>query len=216
MHRQTRLAVALSGGLMSLAMSACFTASRAYGGDSFERGATSSYSASGSVSGGPKSPTSSVSTAADLDPGDTIPSGYWEDRAQGKALTSYLDKNRLPMVGAQVFTNSSGNRRVILHGFVATDSGKRNAAARARRYLGDPALPVINRILVRPESRPGNSDASSAPPPPVASSNGSSSDAQVGNAETYQSQAQQVQSQAQSQRDLDTIVLILRLMTLLF
>lgn len=209
MHRVTRIAAAVSGSLMLLAMSACSAASRPDGGYSSPSG-----SASG---GGPSSQVSRVSSTADLDPGATIPVGYQNDRAQSTALTSYLDKNRLPMVGAQVFSNSSGNRQVILNGFVATDFGKQDAAAKARQYLGDPTLPVINRIIVRPEVlASGGSGASSSPAPSAPSSSGSYSDGGLGDVQSYQSQAQQGQSQPSqpSQSAVDPLLILLQVMSL--
>ena len=186
MHKLRRIAIAFSGGLVLLAMSACSTASRA------------------------SPPVSSALSAADLPPGDTIPPGYWNDNAQSTALTSYLDKNRLPMVGARVFTDRGGNRRAILYGFVATDFGKQDAAAKARHYLGDPALPVINRIIVRPELlASGDSNAPPSPSPSVPLSSSSYSDAELGSVEDYQSQAQQ----AQSQSAFSAVVQVLLLMS---
>lgn len=200
MHRLTRIAAGLSGGLVLLAISACSTASRPDYGYS---------SSSASVSGGPSFPVSSISSPTDLGPSAAIPAGYRNDRSQSTALTSYLDENRLPMVGAQVFSNSSGNRQVILNGFVATDLGKQDAASKARQYLGDPTLPVINRIIIRPEVlASGGSGASSSPAPSVPSSNDSYSE--LGNVQSYQSQAQQ----GQSQGAVDTLFLVLQLMGL--
>ncbi len=204
----TRIASLFSCGLVLLTISACLTASRPDRGYSFQRGRTSGYSSSGSV--GPSSAVPSVSSAVDLGPGAAIPADYWEDGAQGTALTSYLDKNRLPMVGAQVFTNSSGNRQVVLHGFVATEFGKQDAAAKARRYLGDPALPVVNRIVVRPELlASGGRVASSSPSPSTPSSSGSYSNDDV---QSYLSQAQSQQNQSAFM----PLFLLLRLMILFF
>jgi hypothetical protein len=212
MHRLMQITAGLSGMVGLLTVSACVTVSRPNRGYSFERSATSGYSTSGSVSGGPSSAVSSLSSAADLGPGEAIPAGYWDDRAQSTALTGYLDKNRLPMVGARVFTNSSGNRRVILYGFVATDFGKQDAAVKTRRYMGDPALPVVNRIIVRPEllSRPQSANASPSPSPSVPSSSDSYSDTELGSVQSYQSQGQQ----AQDQRLFTILILLLQAMSL--
>ena len=93
-----------------------------------------------------------------------VPPGYTNDTAQSGTLTSYLQSHRLPLVGAQVLTNSSGNQQIILYGFVATDFGKQDAADKARRYLHNPNAPVINRIAVRPELATGaNGSAPAAP-----------------------------------------------------
>ena len=98
-----------------------------------------------------------------------MPPGYTNDTAQSGTLTSYLQSHRLPLVGAQVLTNSSGNRQIILYGFVATDFGKQDAADKARQYLHNPNAPVINRIAVRPELASGASGSA-----PAASSGASS------------------------------------------
>jgi hypothetical protein len=203
-----RIAAVVSGGLVLLIMSACATASRPDSGFSVQHAATSS----GSLSGAPSYPMSL--RTADLGTGDVIPAGYSEDRPQSTTLTSYLQSNRLPLVGAQVFRNGSGNRQVILHGFVATDFGKRDAAAKSRRYLNDPGLPVINRIVVRPELlASGDGGALSAPLTSASSASGSYSQGEFGTLESYQSQAQQAQSQ-QSQGEIRALILLIQLMSL--
>lgn len=198
-------------GLAVLTMSACVTTARPDHGSSLQRGSPSGYSSTESRPGGPSYPVSNTSGAADLGSGDAIPAGYSEDRAQSTALTSYLKRNRLPLVGAQVFTNSSGNHQVILHGFVATDIGKQNATARSRHYLNEPDLPVVNRIVVRPELLASGGGTATPSPSPSASSPGDSANrGRLGNVESYRSQAEQQQSQS----EIQTIIMLLQLMSL--
>lgn len=73
------------------------------------------------------------------------------DQATSQALTAYLKEHRLPLVGAQVIKDSSGGRRLVLYGFVATDEGKVDAEQKAIGYLGTPVPTVDDRLLVKPE-----------------------------------------------------------------
>jgi hypothetical protein len=73
------------------------------------------------------------------------------DSAASERLTSYFRSHRLPLVGAQVSVDSSGARQVMLFGYVATTFGKTDAEAKARRYLRQPNINLINRIAIRPE-----------------------------------------------------------------
>jgi hypothetical protein len=73
------------------------------------------------------------------------------DQATSQALTSYLKQNRLPLVGAQVIKDSSGGRRLVLYGFVATDEGKVDAEQKAIGYLGTPVPAVDDRLVIKPE-----------------------------------------------------------------
>lgn len=63
----------------------------------------------------------------------------------------------MPLVGAQVLTNGSGDRRIVLYGFVATAFGKNDAARKALAFVGNGsparAVPpeIENRIEIRPE-----------------------------------------------------------------
>lgn len=210
MHRLIRIAAVLSGNLVLLAMSACVTTSRPDKGYSVQRGSPPGYS-SGSLSPVPSSAEVSTASAAnDLVSGDTIPAGYSDDRVQSTALTSYLQNNRLPLVGAQVFTNSSGDRRVILHGFVATDFGKQDAVAKSRRYLNEPRLPVVNRIVVRPELlASGDSGASSSSPPAPPSLDDSYGQDELG-VESYKREAQTQQNQS----EIKTLILLFQIISL--
>ena len=147
--------------------------------------------------------------ANDPPDGGSVPPGYTNDTSQSGTLTSYLQSHRLPLVGGQVLADSSGNQQVILYGFVASDFGRQDAADKARRYLHNPNVPVINRIAVRPELASG---ASGSAPAPAASQSGASGGAygssgdagasgssgnELGSVQSYQDQAQQAQQQQQ-------------------
>jgi hypothetical protein len=76
---------------------------------------------------------------------------YTVDRAASDDLTTYLRKNRLPLVGAQVLSSPDGQKRLVLYGFVASDFGKHDAETKALAHLGGSGFTVENRIAVRPE-----------------------------------------------------------------
>src|SRR5438067_30081 len=80
---------------------------------------------------------------------------YQVDTNSSHALTAFLREHRLPLVGAQVLTDSAGERRIVLYGFVATDFGKNDAARKAVDYMNkgaqSAAPQVENRIEVRPD-----------------------------------------------------------------
>src|SRR5216683_2098196 len=76
---------------------------------------------------------------------------YRADQGESQALTHYLKAHRLPLVGAQVLDGSGGNRAVVLYGFVGTDFGKSDAAAKSQRFLAGQSVLVDNRIKVRSE-----------------------------------------------------------------
>jgi hypothetical protein len=94
---------------------------------------------------------------------------YKVDGVDSQSLTTYLRQHRLPLVGAQVLNGSSGNRRIVLYGFTATEFGKNDAAAKALAYIenktpsGMPIPQIENRIEVRTEiARMKSSGATSA------------------------------------------------------
>jgi hypothetical protein len=89
--------------------------------------------------------------------------GYTPDQIESQALTEYLTKRKLPLVGAQVLSGSQG-RIVVLYGFVGSDFGKADAAKKTRRFLHDSGVRVDNRINVRPELLASN-------PPPSGATN---------------------------------------------
>src|SRR5690242_13573032 len=49
------------------------------------------------------------------------------DSGQSQGLSDYLKHHQLPLVGAQVVSNPSAGRQVILFGFVASEYGKTDA-----------------------------------------------------------------------------------------
>jgi hypothetical protein len=75
------------------------------------------------------------------------------DIKASRQLTSYFRTHRLPLVGAQVMSSDGGGKRVVVYGFVATPFGRVDAENKAREFLKQPNLKVVNRIQVRPEIR---------------------------------------------------------------
>ncbi len=73
----------------------------------------------------------------------------FSDSVLSGELTYYFADNDLPLVGAQVYSDDSGDMQVILYGFVATRFGKDDAEEKARRILGDPYLPIDDRVMIR-------------------------------------------------------------------
>lgn len=117
---------------------------------------------------------------------------YTPDTNESRALTEYLTQHKLPLVGAQVLKSPAGQRAVILYGFVGTNFGKSDAAAKARRYLGDSSLTVENRINVRPELlASGGSSSSTAP------GSGASSSSAYPGVQSYVDQQNQARAQIQ-------------------
>jgi hypothetical protein len=91
------------------------------------------------------------------------------DTTASEALTNYLRQNRLPLVGAQIGTASTGARRLVLYGYVATQMGKSDAETKALAHLGGTPPEVVNRIMIQSEiaklksaSHRGSPDASSS------------------------------------------------------
>jgi hypothetical protein len=84
------------------------------------------------------------------------------DTSQSNALTDYLKSHRLPLVGARVLVSPSGQRQVMLYGFVASQYGKNDAEAKARKYLNDPAIGVDNQIQVHPQLAKSSQGTSSS------------------------------------------------------
>ncbi len=84
-------------------------------------------------------------------PAAAIAQEFTVDSAASESLTNYLKQNRLPLVGAQIGTASTGARRLVLYGYVATQMGKSNAESKAIAYLGAPRPDVVNRIVIQPE-----------------------------------------------------------------
>jgi hypothetical protein len=241
MARFVRVGVGVLAGLGLLAMSSCMMVSGAGGfgstsptsGYSFGGGGNSGsggFSAAshsffgGSASSGSSSANSSAgsyassATSGSGDPGSggAVPPGYSLDSSQSRTLSSYLQSHRLPLVGAQVLTNDRGNRQVVLYGFVATDFGKQDAGDKARRYLNDPSLAVINRIAVRPQLLASGSGNGTAPPsPPTApSSGGTYGNGNLGSVQSYENQAR-TQQYMQNQSGLAALLPLITMMGML-
>lgn len=89
---------------------------------------------------------------------------YHVDEDSSTALTKYLHKHRLPLVGAQVQRDDAGDPQVHLYGFVATDAGRADAERKAKRFLGVTGVPITNSIQVNPSI---NSNGAAAGTPPV-------------------------------------------------
>ena len=81
----------------------------------------------------------------------TMAQQYTVDRKASDALSAYLKDNRLPLVSAQVLQDTSGTRRLVLYGYVATQLGKDDAEQKAVKYLNSPGIQVTNRIAINPE-----------------------------------------------------------------
>jgi hypothetical protein len=131
-----------------------------------------------------------------------------------------LKKHRLPLVGAQVLNDpASGQRTVVLYGFVATDFGKSDATAKTRAFLHDSSAVVENRVMVNPAiasqpaaSRPHDeaSGGYSAGPSESSANAGNSANADdgsaaMGGAQSYleqQSQQGQIQQYQNQQNPL--------------
>jgi hypothetical protein len=96
-------------------------------------------------------------------------SAYTPERHESEALTQFLKRNKLPLVGAQVLRTSDGHRMVVLYGFVGSDFGKSDATRKARRFLHDRTVVVDNRINVRPELLASNHPAAGSSGVPYAS-----------------------------------------------
>ena len=207
-----RAAVAFVCSSGVLIMSACMTipgapspggissgsANSSFGMSSF--GSSSGYSSTNSATNSYGSTPAPSSAGPPSEPADSsVPPGYANNAGESGSLSNYLQSHKLPLVGAQVLTNSNGNKQVILYGFVATDFGKQDAANKARRYLNSPDTPVINRIQVRPELAAGNNGSGSpaAGSSGTYGSSGSADSPELGSAQAYQQQQQQAEQQQQ-------------------
>jgi hypothetical protein len=84
-------------------------------------------------------------------PRAAIAQNFTVDTAASEALTNYLRQNRLPLVGAQIGTASTGARRLVLYGYVGTQMGKSDAETKAVAHLGGTPPEVVNRIVIQPE-----------------------------------------------------------------
>jgi hypothetical protein len=156
--------------------------------------------------------------------GDTM--GYVADPGASTALTDYLKHHRLPLVGAQVMRNpKSGDRTVVLYGFVGSDLGKSDAQRRAEDFVNDPAVDVDNRIRVNPQLlAAGPSSPDSAAQDSSASPDGEDAQANpnaaLPGAQAYvdqQNQASQIQQyqQQNSMASMNSMMPLIALLSLL-
>jgi hypothetical protein len=108
---------------------------------------------------------------------------------ESHGLSEYLKHHSLPLVSAQVVDSSPGARQVILSGFVATDFGKSDAEAKARKYLNDSSVLVDNRIRVSPELADAiRKSATAADSHAPSQTNPYPIDPSVGSAQDYENQ----------------------------
>ncbi len=66
-------------------------------------------------------------------------------------VTERFHESGLPVAGASLCRDDSGNSVAILYGFVALPSQRDNAEDEVREIVGDPYFPISDRIKVRPE-----------------------------------------------------------------
>jgi hypothetical protein len=96
-----------------------------------------------------QTPHESLSSQTDVRKPQSAQIDSLSDSVLSGELTYYLKGDGLPLVGAQVCSNDSGDMWVILYGFVATRFGKDDAEEKARRILGDPYVPIDDRVMIR-------------------------------------------------------------------
>jgi hypothetical protein len=73
------------------------------------------------------------------------------DGPMSDPVSDYLHANRLPLVEARTIVTTSGERSELLYGYVATNFGKLDAEEQTQDFMDDPDVPIIDRIVVRPE-----------------------------------------------------------------
>lgn len=89
---------------------------------------------------------------------------YTVNHDESVSLTDYLHHHNLPLAAVQVTHGDDGSRRVVLYGFVATNAEKSNAERTVRLHINNPAVSIVNRIVVRPEiGKLGSSHAEVSP-----------------------------------------------------
>jgi len=66
-------------------------------------------------------------------------------------VSEYLHANRLPLVEARTIVTASGERSELPYGYVASDVGRLDAEEQTQGFIDDPDVPIIDRIVVRPE-----------------------------------------------------------------
>jgi hypothetical protein len=140
--------------------------------------------------------------------------GYRADQGESQALTHYLKAHRLPLVGAQVLDGSGGKRAVVLYGFVGTDFGKSDAAAKAQRFLADPSVAVDNRINIRPQLLASGGASTRTPSPSSAGAEREANNSSYPGADSYVQEQnqnpaiQQYQQQQQQGSAMSTAMII--------
>ncbi|MGC1677556.1 MAG: hypothetical protein WA740_08485 [Candidatus Binataceae bacterium] len=107
---------------------------------------------------------------------------YHVDQGSSAALTKYLHRHRLPLVGAQVRRDDAGDPQVHLYGFVATDAGKADAERKAQRYLGVAGVPITNSIQINPSINSHGANAGADSSPDAANAPAQNSNSQWNNA----------------------------------
>lgn len=110
---------------------------------------------------------------------------------QSQALSDYLHRHRLPLVGAEIIPHPGGTPQLVLFGFTATAFGKQDAVTKARRFLHGAPVTVTNRIIVRPELLSLKAPASAAQARAGTGSNNGA--AKNGDISAYENQAQRDQ-----------------------
>jgi hypothetical protein len=123
-----------------------------------------------------------IAIASVTTPVVAIAQTFTVDGTASDSLTNYLRQNRLPLVGAQIGTASTGARRLVLYGYVATETGKSDAQSKAVAYMGSPSPDVVNRILIKPDianMRAGGQAGQTG------SQNGSADNSQTGSVNDY-------------------------------
>jgi len=73
------------------------------------------------------------------------------DQELSDRITGYLHRNLLPLVQANVQRDPSGQRKIVLSGFVASSYGKNDAVTKVMSYLNNPGWPVSNYIRISPD-----------------------------------------------------------------
>ncbi len=99
------------------------------------------------------------------------PLASMSDQELSDRITGYLHRNQLPLVQANVQRDESGQRKLVLSGFVASSYGKNDAVSKVMSYVNNPSWPVTNYVRVSPNLAALNAQYRQANPTPA---NGSS------------------------------------------
>ncbi|MHB8383487.1 MAG: hypothetical protein ACYDC3_14265 [Candidatus Binataceae bacterium] len=90
---------------------------------------------------------------------------YHVDEASSTALTKYLHRHRLPLVGAQVRRTDAGVPKVNLYGFVASDADRAEAEIKVQRYLAVKGVLITDSIQINPSIKSGSAATSQGAAP---------------------------------------------------